>query len=113
MYGTVNKYVIEDIKSFGMPVGEKVFGTLRVIGRLQERLGNPVMVFKREIQLHFCNTTRSKDANIRRVLIDRFGAKGTKKNPGVTYGLKDHAWDAFALCIWYEDNRHSLNGGVL
>lgn len=101
--GVVEAYIIEDIKSYGMPVGESVFATCKVIGRLQERLGSPIMVYKRDIQLHFCGTTKAKDANIKRVLLDRFGEKGTKQKKGITYGLKNHAWDAFALCIYYQD----------
>ena len=101
----IDIFVIEDITCYGMPVGKEVFETCKFIGRLQERLDNPIVIAKRYIQLHFCNTTRSKDANIKRVLLDRFGEKGTKKKPGVTYGLKDHAWDALALCIWYEDTQ--------
>lgn len=99
----VDKYIIEDIACFGMAVGKSVFDTLKAIGRLQERLDYQ-MVFKNDIQLHFCNTKKAKDTNIKRVLLDRFGEKGTKKNPGITYGLSNHAWDSFALCIWYEDN---------
>lgn len=103
----VDRYIIEDIACFGMPVGKSVFDTLKVIGRLQERFSyqEPMyhMVFKNDIQLHFCNTKKAKDANIKRVLLDRFGEKGTKKHPGITYGLSSHAWDSFALCIYYED----------
>lgn len=98
----IDKFVIEDIACFGVSVGKSVFDTLKVIGRLQERLDYQ-MVFKNDIQLHFCNTKKAKDANIKRVLLDRFGEKGTKKNPGITYNLKNHSWDAFALCIYYQD----------
>ena len=104
-YIDIDIFVIEDITCYGMPVGKEVFETCKFIGRLQERLDNPIVIAKRYIQLHFCNTTRSKDANIKRVLLDRFGEKGTKKKKGITYGLKDHAWSAFALCIWYEDTQ--------
>ena len=96
-------YIIEDIKSYGMAVGESVFSTCKQIGELLYRLDNIESVYKRDIQLHFCNTVRAKDTNIKRVLLDRFGEKGTKKNPGLTYGLSNHAWDAFALCILHQD----------
>lgn len=101
-------YVIEDIKSYGMPVGKTTFDTCKAIGRFQERLEKKdkvyYLVFKPEIQIHFCNTTRAKDASIKRVLLDRFGEKGTKKKQGVLYGLANHAWDSFALCIYIEDH---------
>jgi hypothetical protein len=100
-------FVIEDIKSYGMPVGATTFDTCKAIGRFQERIesygDSYIMVSKPEVQVHFCNTTKAKDANIKRVLKDRFGEKGTKKKQGVLYNLKSHSWDAFALCIYYED----------
>jgi hypothetical protein len=100
-------FVIEDIKSYGMPVGATTFDTCKAIGRFQERIesygDSYIMVFKSEIQVHFCNTSKAKDANIKRVLKDRFGEKGTKKNQGILYNLKSHSWDAFALCIYYQD----------
>lgn len=107
---SANYIVIEDVVSYGMPVGKSTFDTCKAIGMFKERFdqihdGKPVyLVTKPEIQLHFCNTSRAKDANIKRVLLDRFGEKGTKKNQGTLYPLKNHSWDAFALCIYLEDN---------
>ena len=109
VHGTawVTHYVIEDIRSYGMPVGVTTFDTCKAIGRFQERLEKArqdyFLVFKPEVQLHFCKTSRAKDANIARVLKDRFGEKGTKKNQGTLYPLKKHSWDGFALCIYFED----------
>lgn len=101
-YG-VEAYIIEDIKSYGMAVGESVFSTCKQIGEMLYRLDNIEACYKRDVQLHFCNTTKAKDTNIKRVLLDRFGEKGTKAYPGITYGLSSHAWDAFAMCIMHED----------
>lgn len=108
----VNLIVIEDIQFFGMPVGESVFETAKVIGRFLERAENRhisvVQVGRREIKLHFCNSTKAKDSNIRQAIIDRFGGKekaiGYKKTPGVLYGVKKDLWSALALCLWYEDS---------
>ena len=110
----IDYYVIEDIKSYGMPVGKTTFDTCKAIGRFQVRLEKDgqdyYLVFKPEIQLHFCHSSRAKDANIARVLKDRFGEKGTKKNQGTLYQLVRHAWDAFALCIYLED--HIIDGEI-
>jgi len=112
-YSFAHYYVIEDIKSYGMPVGKTTFDTCKAIGQFQERLKQrevvAQMVTKPEIQLHFCNTSRAKDANIKRVLLDRFGEKGTKKNQGLLYPLKNHSWDAFALCIYFEDHMNIID----
>lgn len=113
----VEKVVIEDIQSFGMPVGKSVFETAKVIGRFLEKAENEhisvIQVGRREIKLHFCNSVRAKDSNIRQAILDRFGGKekaiGNKKSPGVLYGVKKDLWSALALCLWFED---SHRGGL-
>lgn len=93
----IDKFVIEDIEyRSGVNVGKTVFDTCKTIGMLQERLGkdNITLYRKSAVSNHFKGL---------KLLKERY-PKGTKKNPGMTYGLKSHAWDAFALCIWYEDN---------
>lgn len=103
----IESVVIEGVAHFGMPVGKEVFETCYFIGQLQqlcESVGRPYcMVMRREVKLHFCNSVRAKDGNIRQALIDRFGDKGTKKNPGKTYGLSGDTWSAFALAVYYSD----------
>lgn len=104
----IDKIVIEDIQCFGMPVGAEVFETAKVIGRFLEKAEikgiSVVQVPRREIKLHFCNSTKAKDSNIRQAIIDRFGGKekaiGNKKSPGVLYGVKKDLWSALALCLW-------------
>ena len=109
----VDVVIIEDIQCFGMPVGKSVFETAKTIGRILERAKNrhikAIQVSRREIKLHFCNSVRAKDSNIRQVIIDRFGSKekaiGNKKNPGILYGVKKDFWSTLALCLWFEDTR--------
>ena len=101
--------VIEMVASYGMPVGREVFETVFWIGRFYEeadgRSSNPFRVFRKDIKLHFCNSVRAKDANIRQALIDRFGGKekaiGNKKSPGILYGLKADAWSALAVALYF------------
>jgi len=107
----VDIVVIEDIQCFGMPVGKSVFETAKAIGRFLERAENRhipiVQIGRREIKLHFCNSTKAKDSNIRQAIIDRFGGKekaiGYKKSPGVLYGVKADLWSCLALCLWFEE----------
>lgn len=94
--------MIEMVASYGMPVGKEVFETCVWIGRFIQASTAPNTITRytrNEVKMHFCQNTRAKKANVNQALIDRFGKKGTKKNPGITYGLKDHTWDAFALAV--------------
>jgi hypothetical protein len=65
--------------------------------------GDIVRVYRQEVKLHHCKTTKAKDSNIRQALIDRFGAPGVKKEPGHTYGLSKDMWSAFAIGVYTLD----------
>ena len=106
--GYFDMLAIEGFQSFGMPVGKEVFDTAYYIGRLMqiaEDLGSkdahglPVQM----LRLHHCLTPRAKDANIRQAMLDRFGAQGTKKNPGKTYGISKDMWSALAIATFTAD----------
>lgn len=92
---------IEMIACYGMPVGREVFETCLFIGRLQEALelhgGKARLIYRRDVKLHLCGSMRAKDANIRQALIDKYGAPGTRKNPGKIYGVSSHLWSALAI----------------
>jgi hypothetical protein len=94
--------VIEMVASYGMPVGADVFETVRWIGRFQEAWGgdHPFrVIYRKDIKLHLCGTSKAKDANIRQRLIDIIGPQGTKKEPGPTYGIRSHEWSALAVAL--------------
>jgi len=99
---------IEGIQSFGMAVGKTVFQTAYEIGRLQvilEHKSQPYkIIYRQDVKMHFCNSVRAKDTNIRQALIDRFGAPGTKKAPGGTYGIKADIWSAAAIAVMCYDH---------
>lgn len=99
--------IIEQIASYGMAVGETIFETCVWTGRLIERLHNlgikSIRIKRKEVAMHISNSVRAKDANIIQALKDRFGEKGTKKNPGVLYGIKADEWQALALAVTYAD----------
>lgn len=106
-----NLLVIESVESFGMPVGREVFETCYWIGRFDPDK-TAILIPRREIKLHLCNSARARDPNIREALIDRFGpgkakAIGLKKSPGPLYGFKSHMWSALALAVTYYDRRSS------
>jgi hypothetical protein len=100
--------LIEQIKSYGMSVSDSVFDTVFWTGRFVQKWKDLChrdwyRVPRREIKMHLCGSMRAKDSNIRQAIIDRFGVPGTKKNPGLTYGLKKDLWSAFALAIFWSD----------
>jgi hypothetical protein len=91
---------IEMIASYGMPVGREVFETCVWIGRfLEAHSGAHQFVYRKDVRLHLCNSPRANDASIRQALIDKFGQPGTKKNPGVIYGVTKDVWSALAIGV--------------
>lgn len=95
---------IEMVACYGMPVGKEVFQTCVWIGRFYEHCHPvPRLVFRSEVKLHHCHSARAKDANVSQALRDKYGAKGTKGNPGVTYGLRSHLWQAFAIATFISE----------
>ncbi len=100
---------IEMIASYGMPVGREVFETCVWIGRYQQAWKTPesvVLVYRKDVKLHLCDSPRAKDAHIRQALLDRFGgeqAVGRKATPGPLYGVKSHAWAALAVAVTVHD----------
>ena len=105
--GYFDVMVIEGFQSFGMAVGATVFTTAYYIGRLlqiAEDLGSKThIMYRTDVKMHICGTTRAKDANIRCALIDRFGEQGTKKQPGPLYGVTKDIFSALAICVTYID----------
>lgn len=103
--------VIERIASYGMPVSETVFETVFWTGRFVEHAEGGRRqwdrITRKEIKLHLCNSLRANDAAVIQALKDRFGEKGTKKNPGLLYGIKGDEWQALAVAVAYAEGvRH-------
>ena len=104
------RLAIEMIASYGMAVGKSVFDTCVWIGRFQQVWHAPEavrLVYRQEVKLHLCRSSKAKDSNIRQALIDRYpptggGATpqvGTKAKPGPLYGMSSHAWPALGVAI--------------
>lgn len=114
--------VIEQMESFGMPVGREILGTVWWAGRLWEGLertyGSIVeQISRKAVKLALCGNPAAKDANVRLALLDRFGGKrvaiGLKRTPGPLYGLKSHDWSALALALtWLDARRLAESSGV-
>lgn len=89
---------IEMIASYGMPVGATVFETCLWIGRFIEAAQpHPVaLVYRKDVKMHLCGTTRAKDPNIRQALLDKFGKEATK-------GIKKDLWAALGVAVTHCD----------
>jgi hypothetical protein len=98
---------VEMIASYGMAVGREVFETCLWIGRFieawSEAGGHHVLVYRRDVKIHVCNSARATDSNIRAELIDIYGGKekaiGKKASPGPLYALKGDMWSALAVAL--------------
>jgi hypothetical protein len=108
---------IEMIASYGMAVGKEVFETCVAIGRfveICEQSGiTPQIVYRQEEKLHHCRSVKANDATIRRALMDRFGDKGTKRNPGFFYGFVDDVWAAFGIAALVVDRANGLQAAPI
>ena len=103
---------IEMIASYGMPVGREIFETCVWIGRFLQAWGwdRPFsFVYRRDVKLHLCGSSRAKDGNVRAALLDRYGGKatavGNKKSPGPLYGVSADVWSALAVAVTYSDTQ--------
>jgi hypothetical protein len=91
---------IEMIASYGMPVGKEVFETVRWIGKYEQCAANykkaaARLVYRKDIKIHFCNSVKAKDANIRQAILDLLGKERTK-------GVSKDMWSALAVAMYTE-----------
>jgi hypothetical protein len=113
-FNDVDHVTIEMIKSYGMPVGKEVFETCVWIGRYLEMMiftitGTVDLVYRADVKLHHCHSSKAKDSNVIQALVDRFASgvrnrgKGTIAEPGWFYGFKADIWQAYALAVYTAD----------
>lgn len=111
-----SKYVaIEMIASYGMAVGMTVFETCVWIGRFSQKAlddnAKVYYVYRKEVKINLCGSTKAKDTNITAALVDRFsypqhkdkGGKGTTKDQGWFYGFSKDVWAAYAVGVTFKD----------
>lgn len=112
IFDLFNKYSIdkavvcmEMINPMGMRIGRSTIDTIFWIGRFFDRskmLGcEPVLLERQIIKKILCPGIRANDSTIRSALIKIYGEPGTKKNPGFTYGIKSHIWQALGCVTAY------------
>lgn len=106
--------VIEQIASYGMPVGAEVFETVFWSGRFAEawerRSHTAAHRLPRlAVKVALCHDSRAKDANIRQALIDQFGGPACIRKGGPLYGVKGDMWAALAVAIAFSRTKVSTH----
>jgi len=75
--------VIEQVRSYGMPVGATVFDTVFWSGRFCQAWPNEFHQMPRlKVKQHICHDSRAKDSNIIQALVDRFAYGVRNKGKG-------------------------------
>lgn len=115
LHPNVDELVIEEFRSYGMPIGIESLKTVLWCGRFIERwhtlragrgAGERAHLMPRKaVKIHHCGTSRGTDATVWQALVDRFGPPGTKAAPGVLFGIKSHVRSALALAVAFADQR--------
>lgn len=103
--------VIEQVVSYGMPVGREVFQTCEWIGRYKQVAYDFCVSFhdmpRKEVCIELCHSAKAGDSNVRRALIDLFAehdlknGKGTKNNPDWFSGFSADMWSAYAIAYTF------------
>lgn len=97
---------IEQIRGYGLKVGNETFDTCFWTGRFYEVAakngGGVVMVPRKNIITHFCGNATAGDKFLRQALVDIYGDPGTKKNPGTLFGISGHLWAALGVALYVE-----------
>jgi hypothetical protein len=91
---------IEKVVSYGRAVGQEVFDTCEWAGRFRQVWGAPdetLSVTRLQVKKALGLAGSADDAKVNARLREVVGEKGTKGNPGPTYGVKSHAWAALGV----------------
>tara|TARA_R100001163_G_scaffold64377_1_gene58445 strand:+ start:3371 stop:3886 length:516 start_codon:yes stop_codon:yes gene_type:complete len=103
---TWDQVVIECLSPAGQVIGHDTFDTIFWVGRMFEAARGPKMpgvelLTRNEIKKRLLGRTNipGADKHIRQVLVDQVGPKGTKREPGPTFGCSSHSWAALAA-VW-------------
>jgi Holliday junction resolvasome RuvABC endonuclease subunit len=94
---------IEMFAGYGRPVGKSTFEACKWVGRFEQLCDDNVcthMIYRKaDVCTNLCKNTKAKDKDIRKALIQRYGNPGTKKNPGILYGVSRDIWSALAIAV--------------
>lgn len=81
-----------------------VMHTLHWIGRFEQawfRHFSVKLIQRDVIKRHLLGKNSGNDSKIRQEMIVRYGEPGTKKSPGILYGITGDQWQALAVAVVY------------
>jgi hypothetical protein len=93
---------IEKIVSYGRAVGQEVFDTCEWAGRFRQVWGCPdesLSITRLEVKKRVGLRGSATDSQVNKRLLEIVGPKGTKANPGPTYGVSTHSWAALGVAL--------------
>lgn len=105
----VDLVVIEQVASYGMPVGAEVFETVYWSGRFAEA-AHPLRVeriTRLQVKSAICHSGKANDASIRQALIDRYGGPSAIRKGGALYGVSKDVWAALAVAVAWADTQEA------
>jgi hypothetical protein len=91
---------IEKVVSYGRAVGQEVFDTCEWAGRFRQVWGSPdetLSVTRLQVKKALGLKGSDDEAAVNKRLREVIGEKGTKANPGPTFGVATHAWAALGV----------------
>jgi len=95
----------EWVKSYGLVVGEDIFRTAYMCGRLRQgHSGKFHEPTRPDIVKYFTGRTTHKKPVVREVLKKRF-----EGNNHLIKGITNHAWDALAICIYIGESIYGID----
>ena len=114
--------VIEWVSFYGREIhaGSETFDTCRWVGRFQQAWNDDsrcVLIPRRQVRSELCGTQKAGDAEVRAMLIDRYGGKekaiGKIKAKGPLYGIASHVWSALAVAVTLQDRLSGRTDGKI
>lgn len=93
---------IEKMVSYGRAVGQEVFDTCEWAGRFRQVWGCPdesLSITRLEVKKRLGLKGSANDAAVNKRLLEVVGPKGTKREPGPTFGVTSHAWPALGVAL--------------
>ena len=105
--------LVERVESYGIS-GNHLLRTSEALGRLwrsAEAGGHDVRLIPRRLVCRALDVTGGgKDGKVRQACIAILGEPGRKADPGPTYGVTSHAWQALGLALAYHEAPPTLRG---
>jgi hypothetical protein len=108
---TPDVVLIERVQSYGQ-AGRHLLETSESVGRLLQAAlsgGHRVVLVPRRLVCKALDVSGAgKDAQVAEACRTILGPKGTKANPGPTYGVTSHGWQALGLALAYREAAPSV-----